>query len=284
MSMPVYGQRSNANAAPECPRHPGVRSVDYCKRCNRPMCVECVVPTEVRSICVDCSGRARRPISRRGPVVTYAIIAACLLAFLVGFGSNSAYSAMLFTPGLGLAEPWRFLTTAFLHSGIFHIVFNMVALYSVGTVLEPVLGHWRYAFLYALSAVGGSAAVLAWGIVEPATLMGGTVGASGAVFGLFGAVFVLQKASGADTRAIIGLLVVNLLYGFIGANISWQAHLGGLITGVLVSWAFLRQGRPRPGVTAKSQQRREVLVTAAMGAAMLALIALIYRVIFEVVG
>ena len=63
MSQPLYGQRSDPYAAPECPRHPGVRSVDYCKRCNRPMCTQCVVPTEVRSICVDCAGRGRGNLS-----------------------------------------------------------------------------------------------------------------------------------------------------------------------------------------------------------------------------
>ena len=88
--MPSYGQRSDPRAAPDCARHPGVRSVDYCKRCNRPMCVDCAIPTEVRSICVDCAspkrGWARRAsqVGAAGaPVVTYSMMAICVLMYLV---------------------------------------------------------------------------------------------------------------------------------------------------------------------------------------------------------
>ena len=87
--MPSYGQRSDPRAAPDCPRHPGVRSVDYCKRCNRPMCVDCAIPTEVRSICVDCASPKRgwaRRASRVGaagaPVVTYSMMATCVLMYV----------------------------------------------------------------------------------------------------------------------------------------------------------------------------------------------------------
>lgn len=284
MSMPTYGQRSNANAAPDCPRHPGVRSVDYCKRCNRPMCPECAIRTEVRSICVDCAGRRPRAALARGPIVTRTIIAACVLVFLAGFALPQVERAMLFTPGIGYLQPWRFLTTAFLHSGVLHITFNMLALFWVGQAIEPVLGHWRFASLYALSAIGGSAAVLAWGLIEPSTLGVATVGASGAVFGLFGAVFVLQREAGLDTRSVLALLAVNLLYGFIASGVSWQAHLGGLITGLLVSWIYVRQGRPRPGLTARAQERRALWITCGLFLGMAAVIALTYRVIIEVLG
>ncbi|WP_026459584.1 rhomboid family intramembrane serine protease [Schaalia vaccimaxillae] len=299
MSMPTYGQyRSNPNAAPDCTRHPGVRSVDYCKRCNRPMCIECIVPTEVRNVCVDCASSTQRGFRRSGPLrgrgrtvagmnlgdspVTYGIIIACVALFIVGFVSDSAYRAMLFTPGLGLTQPWRFLSTAFLHSGTFHIMFNMLALFSVGRSIEQVLGHWRFGVLYALSAVGGSAAVLAWGLIQPESLSYGTVGASGAVFGLFASIFILQKLVGADTRTILVLLGINLVYGFIGSNISWQAHVGGMITGAVVTWVLVKVGRPRAGVTAKKQGRQSVLAAVAMSVGMVAAIALIYRVIFEV--
>ncbi|WP_235827149.1 rhomboid family intramembrane serine protease [Actinomyces culturomici] len=284
MSMPTYGQRSNANAAPECPRHPGVRSVDYCKRCNRPMCPECAIRTEVRSICVDCAGRTRARTLARGPIVTHALVAVCVAVFAAGYVVPSLERLMLFTPGTGYVQPWRFLTTAFLHGGLLHLAFNMLALYWVGRSLEPVLGHWRFASLYALSAIAGSAAVLAWGIVQPSTLGTATVGASGAVFGLFGAIFVLQREAGLDTRSVIALLAVNLLYGFISPGVSWQAHVGGLLMGLLVTWIYLRVARPRAGVTARAQERRALWITCGLFVAEAAAIALTYRVIFEVLG
>lgn len=284
MSMPTYGQRSNPNAAPDCPRHPGARSIDYCKRCNRPMCVDCAIRTEVRSICVDCAGRSKRQLSARGPVVTNAIIAVCVVLFALGFIAPAIDRLLLFTPGSGYLQPWRFLTTAFLHSGLIHIAFNMLALFWVGRPLEVALGHWRFAALYILSAIGGSWAVLAWGVVQPSTLLTATVGASGAVFGLFGAIFLLQREAGLDTRSVAVLVGVNLLYGFIASGVSWQAHLGGLIAGLAVTWVYLRIGRPRPGVTARAQERKAIWTTLGMFVALAGLVALTYRVIFEVLS
>ena len=288
MSEPMYGQRSDPYAAPECPRHPGVRSVDYCKRCNRPMCAQCAVRTEVRSLCVECagkSGRFRAFASSSRPVITYGIIALCVVVYLVSFVSGNAfYRYMAFTPGAGYLEPWRFLTTSFLHANIGHIIFNMLSLYTVGRAIEPALRKWRFALLYLLSAVGGSLFVLAWGLIDPTTLVGVTVGASGAVFGMFAAVFVMQKTLGLDTRSILALLVINLVYGFLIPGISWQAHLGGMIAGAAATWVFIQVGRPRVGVTAKKQNRQSVIAGVVMVLVECALIALTYRVIFEALG
>lgn len=277
--MPRYGQRSDPGAAPDCPRHPGVRAVDYCKRCHRPMCAQCRVPTEVRAICVDCARENRLRRTTRTPVVTYGIIAACVVLYLVGTVSQQAERAFVFAPVLGYEQPWRFLTTAFLHASVLHILFNMLALYWVGRAIEPALGHWRFAVLYLLSAVGGSAAVLAWCFVQPATWMTATVGASGAVFGLFAAVFVLQRTSGADTTSVLVLLAVNLVYGFIQSGISWQAHLGGLLTGLAVTWVFVRLARPRRGVTPRRQEQQAGMVAALMAVAMVALVAGVYTLL-----
>lgn len=281
MSIPEYGLRSDANAAPECPRHPGARSVDYCKRCNRPMCIDCLIRTDVRSICVDCAGGRPRMASGT-PVVTYSLIGACVLAYLSGFVFPAVHQALAFTPAVGYFQPWRFLTTAFLHAGIFHIAFNMIALLWVGSALEPILGRWRFASIYLLSAIGGSFAVLTWVLIQPTSLMIATVGASGAVFGLFGAVFVLQKEAGLDTRSVVALLGINLAYGFLVSGISWQAHLGGLAAGALATWILVRQARPKPGVTARSQERTAVWITCGLFLAECAAIALTYRVLFEV--
>ncbi|RRC95443.1 rhomboid family intramembrane serine protease [Schaalia canis] len=252
--MPTFGQRSNPAAAPNCPRHPHERSVDYCKRCNRPMCVACAIPTEVRAICVDCTTSTAKRMRARsfGMPVTTALIGLCAVLYVADW-LLPVYQWFAFYPPSAYYEPWRFLTTAFLHSGLMHLAFNMLALYWMGQYLEPLMGTMRYIGLYALSALGGTTFVLAWVLVSPASFTTVTVGASGAVFGLFGAIFVLQKAVGADTRSIFVLLAINLAYGFIVPGISWQGHVGGLLVGVAVAWLLLKTDRPRPGVTERTQ-------------------------------
>ncbi|WP_253953894.1 rhomboid family intramembrane serine protease [Schaalia sp. 19OD2882] len=250
------------------------------------MCIDCVVRTEVRSLCVDCAGTVRRArrSATRGPIVTYVMMGLCALVFLVDLVSPAVFQAMAFTPQVGQVEPWRFLTTAFLHGGLMHIFFNMLSLYWVGRALEEAMGAWRFALLYVLSAVGGSLAVLVWVLFAPATWTQVTVGASGAVFGLYAAVFVLQRKAGVDTRSVLVLLGVNLVYGFMVPNVSWQAHLGGMVVGALVTWGLVALARPRPGVTAKAQDMRSVATGVAMAVALAGLVLLTYRVLFEVLG
>ena len=260
MSMPSYGQRSDPRAAPDCPRHPGVRSVDYCKRCNRPMCVDCAIPTEVRAICVDCTsskkrwmGSASRAAAAGAPVVTYAMMAICVFMYLVTSVSPSLKASLSLLPATLMTHPWTVLTGAFLHGGIMHILFNMLSLYWVGRAIEPVLGRWRFLTLYL-------------------------------VFGRFGAVFVLQRLGGSDTTAILTLLGINLVYGFMVSGISWQGHIGGAIAGVGATWVLVRMARPRAGVTQVYQNRRETVVALGMIVGMIVINALSFRVLVEVYG
>ena len=291
MSLPSYGQRSDPRAAPDCPRHPGVRSVDYCKRCNRPMCVDCLIPTEVRSICVDCTSskrgwvrQASRAAQMGAPVVTYAMMAICILMYLATWVFPSLKSSLALVPLFLMSRPWTILTGAFLHGGLLHILFNMLSLYWVGRAIEPVLGWWRFLTVYLVSALGGSAFILAWCLIQPSEILVGTVGASGAVFGLFGAVFVLQRLGGADTTPILTLLGINLVYGFLASGISWQAHIGGAVAGVAATWVLARLARPRPAITEAAQNRRQLLVALGMIAGIVALNALVFRLLVEVYG
>ena len=291
MSLPSYGQRSDPRAAPDCPRHPGVRSVYYCKRCNRPMCVDCFIPTEVRSICVDCTSskrgwvrQASRAAQMGAPVVTYAMMAICILMYLATWVFPSLKSSLALVPLFLMSRPWTILTGAFLHGGLLHILFNMLSLYWVGRAIEPVLGWWRFLTVYLVSALGGSAFILAWCLIQPSEILVGTVGASGAVFGLFGAVFVLQRLGGADTTPILTLLGINLVYGFLASGISWQAHIGGAVAGVAATWVLARLARPRPGITEAAQNRRQLLVALGMIAGIVALNALVFRLLVEVYG
>ena len=278
MSMPSYGQRSDPRAAPECPRHPGVRSVDYCKRCNRPMCVDCSSSKKgwMRS--------PARAAAAGAPVVTYAMMAICVLMYALTWVSPSLTSSLALVPAQLMAHPWTILTGAFLHGGLLHILFNMLSLYWVGRAIEPVMGWWRFLTVYLVSALGGSAFILAWCLIQPTEIFVSTVGASAAVFGLFGAVFVLQRLGGSDTTAILTLLGVNLVYGFVVSGISWQGHIGGAIAGVAATWVLVRLARPRSGVTEAAQNRRQALAALGMIAGMVALNALAFRVLYEVYG
>ena len=263
--------------APVCPRHPDRVAYVRCQRCDRPVCPECQVPGPVGVHCVDCvrqaQGRRRSPRTilggrpSAGAMVTKTLIAACVAIGLIQLIMPLVTTRFAFFPALALAEPWRFITTAFLHASPMHLAFNMWALWVCGSVLEPVLGRWRFVALYGLSAVGGSTAIFLLSSPASSSWFTLTVGASGAVFGLFAALFVIQRRFGRDTSAIVGLLAINLVISVLGSGISWQGHLGGLLTGAAVSAVFAWAPRNKRGVYA-------VGGCVAVGALLVALVAL----------
>ncbi len=258
MTASPYGQ-AGADAAPACPRHPDRVSYVRCQRCNRPVCPECQRPAPVGVQCVDCVARAQAALPTRRtvfggrvregrPVVTIAIIALCLVAYVV-LRAADARVALVFVPFAGESEPYRFLSAAFLHGGFLHLAVNMYALWIVGSVLEPALGRWRFAALYLLSAVGGSVGVLLFASPYEVEWITPVVGASGAVFGLFGAIGLAMRRLGRDTTQILVLIVINTVIGFTIPNIAWQAHLGGLVTGALLAAAYVYAPRKRQNAT-----------------------------------
>lgn len=261
-----------ATAAPVCPRHPDRVSFVSCQRCGRPACPECQRQAPVGVQCVDCvaeQARAARPqrsalgarIGSGRPVVTITMIVACVVSYLLQrvLPSEQWFGRLAFAPFLAEEEPYRMLTTAFLHStSIVHIVFNMYALWLVGPALEHQLGKARFLALYLLTAVGGSVAFLLF--TDPMTFDWVTpvVGASGAVFGLFGALMmVLRRLEVRDTQ-LVGVIAINFALGFVLPNIAWQAHLGGFVVGVAMAAAYAYAPRGRrtlvawatPGVVA----------------------------------
>ncbi len=239
-----------ALSAPVCPRHPDRISYVTCQRCGRPACAECQVTAAVGTQCVDCVREASKNIpSTRTvfggkatdgrPLVTYLLIGINVVVFglqmvISGLTDQLMYAG-IFTSPFGPAEPWRMLTSAFAHSPTFigHIAFNMYALYICGRVLEPMLGRSRFLALYLVSALGGSVAVLL--ISSP---LSPVVGASGAVFGLFAALFVLMRSRGIPVVQIGILMAINLAIGFIFPGISWEAHVGGLVVGAASAAVF----------------------------------------------
>ncbi len=196
--------------------------------------------------CLDCVAAAAQSVPaattafggvpRTGrPVVTYVLIAINVAAFLLQATSATLLGRLsLWPPAVAGGDFYRLVTSAFLHYGILHLLFNMWALYIVGPPLEEWLGRLRYVTLYALSALGGSVMVYLLSPVNAAT-----VGASGAVFGLFGATFVVARRLRLDVRWVVALIVINLVLTFSIPGISWQGHLGGLLTGGFIAGAYV---------------------------------------------
>ncbi|GAA3608989.1 rhomboid family intramembrane serine protease [Kineosporia mesophila] len=245
-------QPSTGGAAagePVCPRHPDRVSYVRCQRCERPVCPECQRPAAVGVQCVDCVRNqnkglrtARTPFGATltpggRPLVTMTIIGLCVVAWLLQLSNSQITSDFAFFPPLSESEPWRLITAAFLHStSPLHILFNMYALWITGPYLEQMFGRVRFAALYLVSALGGSIASL---VLATPNVTGSwvttTVGASGAVFGLFGAFFVVQRRLNRDATQIVAMIGINFVIGLLLPNIAWQAHLGGLVTGVVTA-------------------------------------------------
>ncbi|CED91819.1 rhomboid family intramembrane serine protease [Actinomyces succiniciruminis] len=242
-------------APPVCPRHPDRVAYVRCQRCGRPACPECQVPSAVGIHCVDCARRSSS--GRRGvrtalggrPVadalVTKILVGACVIVYVGQLVYPAITGWFDFVPALAATQPWRFLSTALLHGSLAHLGLNMWALWVLGNTLEPLLGRWRFICLTALSALGGSTAIYWLASPNSTSWISGTVGASGAIFGLFAAVFVIQRRFGRDTSTIVGLLVINVLISVLGTNISWQGHLGGFLTGLLLAAIYAWAPRER---------------------------------------
>lgn len=239
-----------------CYRHPDRQSFVLCQRCLRTICPECQTPLPVGVICPECLADQRKAANvtrmpRRRvagldgkPVVTYALLIVTSALYLIGLipGGVGATvrNALAFYAPLAYTEPWRLVTVTLVHASIWHIAFNMLALWALGRSLEPLLGRWRFLTLYVLSAVGGSVLTA---LLAPTTVV---VGASGAVWGLLGAMFIIGRHLGANVTAIAVLLGINLVITFLpGSNIAWQAHIGGGLVGALIGVIFARTRKIR---------------------------------------
>ncbi|PST47887.1 rhomboid family intramembrane serine protease [Bifidobacterium callitrichos] len=182
-----------------------------------------------------------------GPVVTKALIVACVAVWLVEVllrllsptlfslfvGSGMVMPYTIFT------RPWAWFTALFLHApNIMHILFNMIALYSVGPELERLMGHWKYLVLYLVSGFGGAVGLVVWARVTGDWGMA-AYGASGALFGLFAAILVVYRRVGADITSMMVWMGINILLPFLVGGIAWQAHVGGFIAGGVLTWLLV---------------------------------------------
>jgi len=186
----------------------------------------------------------RQPVTISGggliskPYVTYGLIGLTVAIFgvqlLVGIGTVAEDYGMWPFGIVLYGQWWRLLTAAFLHGSILHIAFNMYVLFALGPTLERVLGHGRFVVLYVVAALGGS--VASYTFSDPRTV---SVGASGAIFGLMGALLVAGRRLKWDVRQVLILLAVNVVIGFISPDVDWRAHFGGLVVGALVAAVFV---------------------------------------------
>lgn len=257
---------------PVCYRHPKRETYLRCSRCDRPICTDCMHEASVGHHCPECVAEARRTV-RQGKTtfggtsigqhgyVTKALVAinvAVMVASIASSGGRGMFGGGLggFLGGstpltaqgavigaydypngtripLGVAdgEFYRLLTSVFIHYGLLHLLVNMWALWVLGRNLEAALGPVRFGVLYLVSGLGGSVACY---VFSPASA---SAGASGALFGLFAALFILLRRLGRDTSSIIPILIINLAFSFV-PGISLAAHLGGLVTGAVLSVAL----------------------------------------------
>lgn len=237
-----------------CYRHPNEQTRVHCTRCGRPICPECMIPAPVGFQCPECVAQARREFHQgpgrpfRGGVnatkaLLYAIAAIFVLEVVVG-GPQSLLNGPNFRRliDLGALQPfliadgqyWRLFSAMFLHAGLLHIGFNAYALWLFGSMIETNLGRTQMVLVYVVSGFLASAASYAFG---PAETVG--VGASGAIFGIFGAFIAYNyrrrhlALASANLRWAATLLLLNLFLAFgFGGRIDWRAHLGGLIAGL----------------------------------------------------
>ena len=241
-----------------CYRHPDRETGVSCSNCGNPICPDCMTATPVGMRCPDCSQQKTQVRTMRSmavePTVAYVLIAVNVLMYLgqSASPSNSVYrDFVLYGPFVADGEWWRLLTAGFLHGGLFHLLLNMYALYFLGRMVEPALGHVRFAALYFASLLAGSCGAV---LLSPDTPV---VGASTAIFGLFGAAIVMARNRGVDIMAsgLGPILIINLMITFFpGFNISIGGHLGGLIGGVLAALVIeaiaTRRRSPVPAVIA----------------------------------
>jgi len=240
-----------------------------------------MVPASVGFQCPECvaegSKSVRQPktvyggnVNRGGMDVTRGLIGINVAAFiltavngagvLAGNGTSSVYDRFALQPAhVADGEWYRLITSMFLHFGILHIAFNMWALLVIGTPLEQMLGRLRYVLLYFLSGIGGGLLSMALGPINETA-----AGASGAVFGLFGAFYVITRRRGMETGPILGLIAINLVFSFTFSGIDWRGHVGGLIVGAAVAFAF---AAARPGARRDQMQAAGCVVIAVVLAA-----------------
>lgn len=285
MSPPPPGEPIGARPdLPACARHPDRATGLRCVRCDRPACPECLREASVGHQCVDCVNEARSTVRRprtfvgaefsRRTVVTPVLIAVNVLLYLVtavqagslmGNQRSSLFVDLVLWTRLVVVDDqwWRLVTSGFLHYGPAHLALNMIALYVLGRDLEPVFGKLRFSAVYLVSLLGGGVAVYVFGGVD--TLV---AGASGAVYGLMGAMLVAVLRLKLNPGSALGVIGLNLVLSFTLPGISLLGHLGGLVIGAALTAGL---------VYAPARKRDTWQAAAVVGAVVLLVVLVVVR-------
>jgi membrane associated rhomboid family serine protease len=249
---------------PTCYRHPDRETWIRCQRCERPICPDCMNSAAVGFQCPHCvkegnkgSRQARTPYGGQRVadprITTFVLMGINVVVWLLVLATGGRTSALLYklmlipdfgirplvdgggTPERGVAQGawWQVVTSVFTHEQALHIGFNMLALYFLGPMLENVLGRTRFLALYLVSGLAGSAAVMLLSDANAPTL-----GASGAIFGLMGALAVIALKVRGQVQSVLVWIGLNLVFTFSVSGISWQGHIGGLLGGAVLGAAM----------------------------------------------
>lgn len=238
-----------------CYRHPDREAYISCQRCERLICPECMREAAVGFQCPSCIAEGAKTVRSprtiaggavpgRDGAVSMALIAINVAAYVLQVATGDRSGAVfddgaLWGYGVADGDWWRLVTSAFLHGSVLHLLFNMYALYLFGPFVERALGTWRFIAAYLTAAMTGSVAVYL--LADPRI---NTIGASGAVFGLFAMALILLLRARQDVRGLLVLLAINALLSTQG-NISWQGHLGGFLGGLALGAVFAYAPRTR---------------------------------------
>lgn len=280
---------------PVCFRHADRETYLRCSRCERSICTDCMVPAPVGFQCPECVRGGNREVrevrtiaggkhhSRQG-VVTAVLIGVCVVMFglqeVVGPAFTHRMDLEAMTPqisslpkaghiGVAYGDWYRLVSSMFVHQGWVHLGMNMLSLWWIGVPVESRLGRTRYLLTYFTCGIAGSAA--SYASLQP---YGSSLGASGAIFGLLGVLAVLAYRERLNLQPLITVIALNLVFSFTASGISWEAHVGGLVAGLILGVALAYAPRPRT-VIAWFKNPQNVIPTATGSAVLLAAVIIV---------
>ena len=229
-----------------CKKHPTSETNVRCSRCEDFICTNCMVPASIGYQCPSCASdstpiikginRNRFIPSQKNTQVTKFLSISLIVVYVFQFllGDVLIANFALFAPSVTNGQWWLLITAGFLHGSIIHLLFNVYILWVLGSQLENIVGKAKFIIIYFGSLLGGS---LASYLFSPFGSY--SIGASGAIFGLMGAMLVVGRKRNLDISQITTLVVINVVIGFVLSGIDWRAHLGGLAAGAFITWVLI---------------------------------------------
>ena len=229
-----------------CDLHPEKETYVKCSRCEKYICIDCMRSASIGYQCPACASdstpvikginRNRFIPNQKNTQVTKFLSISLLVVYVFQFllGDVLIANFALFAPSVADGQWWLLITAGFLHGSIIHLLFNVYILWVLGSQLENIVGKAKFIIIYFGSLLGGS---LASHLFSPFGSY--SIGASGAIFGLMGAMLVVGRKRNLDISQITTLVVINVVIGFVLSGIDWRAHLGGLAVGGFISWVLI---------------------------------------------